>query len=204
VVKVTVNMGGIQKKVIADSYYKYCNALMLDVSRNWQRTRYGVPSAYNPSVNPLTQQVKGKDSPMLDRGQLRMSQRVETDNNGKFIIGTDKKYGAILMTGGVFTAKKVFVIPFTREAKNMLRRLQKIKAVMAELRQKYNYTKNKSTVFSNSKGVFLVRKVGKDGQNWTRLFLFRKTIKMPKRQILFFSDIDKKYISNGIKAYLEQ
>lgn len=203
--KFTVDYSGIQKKVDADHYFKYCNSILKDVSANWQRTRYGVSSSFNPSVNGLTMLSKGKDSPMLDSGQLRMSQRVEEDGKGKFIIGTDKKYGAMLMTGGKWTSKKgPFVIPCTPEVKRMQKRLYFVKAIIAELRQKYNYAKNKSSVFSNKKGVFLVKKIGKTGTNWTRLLLFRRTITMPKRNLLFFTDPDKNYINNAIKAYFDK
>ncbi len=201
--KFTVDYSGIQKKVDAEHYFKYVNSILKDVSANWQRTRYGVSSSFNQSVNGLTRLTKGKDNPMIDSGQLRMSQRVEEDGKGKFIIGTDKKYGAMLMTGGKWTAKKVFVIPCTLEVKRALKRLQKVKAVIEELRRKYTLEKNRSTIFSNKKGVFLVRKIGKTGYNWTRLFLFRKTINMPKRNLLFFADPDKLYVNNAIKAYFD-
>lgn len=202
-VKITMDASALTKKVDQTHYYNYMNSVFLDISRNWQRTRYGNPSAYNPSVGGLTRLVKGKDSPLIDSGQLRMSQRVESNNQGKFIIGTDKAYGAMLMTGGTWTAKKVFVIPCTPEIKRMLKQYQKVKTVIAELRKKYNHAKNNSTVYSNKKGVFLVRKIGRSGYNWTRLLLFRKTIKMPKREIFYMTPADIGSLNQAMKAYFE-
>jgi phage gpG-like protein len=203
-VKINIVHDGISGKVQPDHYYKFINALMLDRSNNWYQTRYGIVSGYNPSVSPLTKITKGKDSPLIDRGQLRMSQRVEDNGDGKFLIGTDKKYGAIVMKGGTFTAKKSFVIPCTKEAKSLLQRLQKIKAVVADLRTKYSYSKNKSNIFIGKKGVFLITGINSknsQGKKWTTLYLFRKTIKLPKRNILFFSEQDKQFIKNGVKFY---
>lgn len=199
-----IDYSAFSKKTDTKHFKKYTNAMLLDISAKWQRERYGVASAYNPSVNAVTRLTKGKDSPLLDSGQLRMSQRVEENNKGNFVIGTDKVYGAMNMIGGKWTTRKhAFVIPLTPEAKRMQKRLYFVRLIMAELKQKYNYKLNKSTAFKNSKGIFIIKKVGKTGTNWTRLFIFRKSITVPKRQIFYFSEVDKGYINAATKDYFE-
>lgn len=204
-VKINVNYSGFKAKTDPVNYYRFINSVLGDILANWQKTRYGKPSGMNPSVSKLTNLVKGKDSPLIDSGQLRMGQRVEQTEEGKFIIGIDKLYGKYVMEGGKFTAKRVFVIPCTREVKKLLKEYQKVKSVIEIMKQRYAKKKN-SSIVRTKKGWFLVQGISNkniDGKIWTPLFLFRKTITLPKRQILSFEKNDREYLNKAIGKYFE-
>lgn len=152
-----------------------------------------------PPNAPLTVAVKKNNLPLKDRGNLLSSFSAKSDE-GQVRIGTNRIRAKLLQYGGMVKPKGQWLwIPADPRTRTLLGRYaHHPTAVIKGLRSEGNL------VWFHTKpthGVVMARK-GKRGKPWV-VFVLKKSVKIPARPFLFFSDFDMSmiqgYLRDGVK-----
>lgn len=169
--------------------------IYIDVRHMLQRAgRYMASSTVNkiqnmtsPPNSALTVAIKSGNKPLRDTGQLMSSIHYSMKDPDSVAIGTNRIGARLQNEGGTITAKKAkyLWIPAGRWTRDQLRYSGwSITQLIRRLRQSgYCYQRG---------NVFYYRKKG--SKTATKLFILKKSVHIPQRRFLYFSEVDVKEI----------
>jgi len=194
----------IAKINTSDTYFNnFIKALSFDIMADIQSRfgKVGVKTAKGGTVKAnsnLTRNVKGKNTPLVGRtgkGRKLATNKVST---GHYIIGVTQSYMKQVLQGGMITAKgRGLIIPANKEAGALLRKYLVVNGGKGS-----GLTR---LILDNEPKMFIRKNImfKQMAKKLVIMFIFKKSITLPDRDVLYFSSMNKKFIENGIKSYLK-
>ena len=163
-----------------------------------QRTASGGTVKGNSGI---TQNVKEKNTPLVGRTGKGRKLATEKKSTGIYKIGVTQSYMEKVLKGGVITAKgRGLIIPANKEAGGILR--------AATVQNGGKGSGITRIILDNNPKLFIIpgknviaRKIG--NKRIDIYFIFKKSIKLPDRNVLYFSQKNKDFIKKGIIYYLK-
>lgn len=163
------------------------------VSSTQDKIQRGIP----PANAALTVALKGSSKPLNDTGALVLSISSRTDGD-KAVIGTNRIGARINQFGGTITPKKRtrLWIPASKQIKIELEDCgNKIEVLLNRYKQRGYFC------FVSKSGKFFLasrkRKV-------IRLFILKKSVVIPARPFLYFSDDDIRVVKEMFRGLIEK
>ena len=163
------------------------------VSSTQDKIQRGIP----PANAALTVALKGSSKPLTDTGALLSSITSRTDGD-KAVIGTNRIGARINQFGGTITPKKGawLWIPASKQVKTELRNCG------GSITRLIRFYKQKGYSFfaSRSGKLFLARRE----KEVIRFFIRKKSVVIPARPFLYFSDDDIRVVKEMFRGLIEK
>lgn len=189
-----------------NAFNRFIQAISFDIMADIQsrfgkvgeRTSKGGTVKANSSA---TQNVKGKDTPLIGRTGKGRRLSVAKKGTGTYIIGVTQSYMIKVLEGGIITAKgRGLIIPTNKEAGTLLRKYIVINGGKGEGITRLILDNEPNLFIPPGKNVML--KKTSRGQ-LKMMFAFKKSVTLPNRDILYFRNNNKMFIKNAIIDYMK-
>ena len=196
----------------ANHFDRFVNSIVNDVRSVIQR-RFGNLSAKTAKGESLkrnsivTQKAKGKNTPLVGRtgkGRVLVTKRKTLAN---YRVGTTQKYMEKVLKGGTIIASgKGLIIPVNEKASQLLRKYTKFsnrgKGVTRLILDGERDSRGKRIYFIPKGKNVMLRKFRSKNRRPELMFIFKKTIELPNRDVMYLDNNNLKSIKQAIISYL--